>query len=67
MFGFGQQLVAQPRASLTISDDFRSEHQRWEINLQFMERNIRTLRHEAKVTRVAVVDDISVFLPANAV
>ncbi len=59
--------VAQAQAFIACAHRLRAQHQMRKIDVPRMRRHVRTLRHEAQVAQVAVIDDLPENLPLEAV
>ena len=53
--------------ALAMLHVFGAQHQVREVDVPGMRRNVRTLRHEAHVTQVTVIDDVPVDLLVDAI
>src|SRR6185437_12119420 len=56
--GGGQRAVAEADALLARAHGLRTQHQMREVDVPWMRRHVRTLRHEAHVAEIAVIDDL---------
>ena len=62
-----QQFVAERVLALAMLHVLGAQHQVREVDVPGMRRHVRTLRHEAHVTQVTVIDDLPVDLLVDAV
>jgi len=65
--GRGEHAIAQRQPLFTHARRFGAQHEMREIDIPRMRRDVRTLRHEAHVTQVTVVDDLPVDLAIDRV